>query len=73
MVSAALEGDFVRARSYNNLLMQGFDLLFAENNPAGVKAVLSELGLIENQLRLPLVPLSNAVHQQLKDYLPVLR
>jgi 4-hydroxy-tetrahydrodipicolinate synthase len=73
MVSASLEGDFVRARSYNNLLMQGFDLLFAENNPAGVKAVLSELGLIENQLRLPLVPLSNAVHQQLKDYLPVLR
>jgi 4-hydroxy-tetrahydrodipicolinate synthase len=73
MVSAALEGDFVRARSYNNLLLKGYDLLFAENNPAGVKAVLSELGLIQNQLRLPLVPLSAAIHQQVKDYLSTLR
>lgn len=73
MVTAALEGDFSRARSYNNLLMQGYDLLFAENNPAGVKAVLSELGLIKNNLRLPLVPLSSAIHQQVKDYLLTLR
>jgi 4-hydroxy-tetrahydrodipicolinate synthase len=73
MVSAALEGDFARARSYNNLLIRGYDLLFAENNPAGVKAVLSELNLIKNQLRLPLVPLSDAIHQQVKDYLPTLR
>ena len=73
MVTAALEGDFLRARSYNNLLLQGYDLLFAENNPAGVKAVLSELGVIKNHLRLPLVPLSSAVHQQVKDYLQTLR
>jgi 4-hydroxy-tetrahydrodipicolinate synthase len=45
--------------------------LFAENNPAGVKAVLSELGLIQNQLRLPLVPLSESIHQQVRDYLEV--
>ena len=73
LVSAALEGDYVRARSYQNLLLQGYDLLFAENNPAGVKAALSELGLIQNALRLPLVPLSAPVHQQLKDYLNTLR
>ena len=69
MVTAALEGDFLRARSYNNVLLQGYDLLFAENNPAGVKAVLSELGVIKNNLRLPLVPLSSAIHQQVKEYL----
>lgn len=73
LVSTALEGDYVRARSYNNLLLQGYDLLFAENNPAGVKAVLSELGLIQNSLRLPLVPLSAPIHQQIKDYLPTLQ
>jgi 4-hydroxy-tetrahydrodipicolinate synthase len=43
--------------------------LFAENNPAGLKAFLSELGLIQNVLRLPLVPLSKQLHQSVKDFL----
>ncbi len=73
MVSAALSGDFVRARGYNNRLIQGYDLLFAENNPAGVKAVLSELGVIQNHLRLPVVPLSAGLHQQVKEYLAALK
>jgi 4-hydroxy-tetrahydrodipicolinate synthase len=73
MVLAALEGDFVNARGYNNRLLRGYDLLFAENNPAGVKAVLSELGIIQNQLRLPLVPLSEGIHQQVRDYLQTLK
>lgn len=69
MVLAALEGNFTRARSYNNKLLQGYDLLFAENNPAGVKAALSELGIVQNNLRLPLVPLGESIHQQMVDYL----
>ncbi|RYZ29902.1 MAG: 4-hydroxy-tetrahydrodipicolinate synthase [Chitinophagaceae bacterium] len=73
MVSASLENDFKTARIYNNQLLQGYDLLFAENNPAGVKAVLSELGIIQNHLRLPLVPLSTSIHQQVKEYLPSLQ
>jgi 4-hydroxy-tetrahydrodipicolinate synthase len=43
--------------------------LFAENNPAGVKAALSALGLIKNYLRLPLVPLSEKLDLKLKVYL----
>lgn len=73
MVNAALQSDFYNARAFNNMLMQGYDLLFAENNPAGVKAVLAELGLIQNSLRLPLVPLSENIHQQIRDYLPSLK
>ncbi len=73
MVQAALKNDFETARSYNNRLLQGYDLLFAENNPAGVKAVLSELGIIQNNLRLPVVPLSEPIHQQLKAYLQTLK
>jgi 4-hydroxy-tetrahydrodipicolinate synthase len=69
MVNAALAEDFTKARSYNNKLLQGYDLLFAENNPAGVKAFLSELGIIENHLRLPLVPLSEPIHRQVREYL----
>ncbi|NTS40922.1 4-hydroxy-tetrahydrodipicolinate synthase [Flavisolibacter sp. BT320] len=73
MVQAALKNDFETARSYNNRLLQGYDLLFAENNPAGVKAVLSELGIIQNNLRLPVVPLSKPIHQLVKAYLQTLK
>lgn len=73
MVNAALDGDFAGARIINNDLMPGYDLLFAENNPAGAKAFLAEQGLIKNQLRLPLVPLSASLHQQAKEYLSTLK
>lgn len=72
MVNACLSNDFAGARSWNNLLMQGYDLLFAENNPAGVKAFLSELGVIKNEFRLPLVPLSKHIHERVKQYLAAL-
>jgi len=64
-----LQGDFTSARPLHYKFLEGIDLLFAENNPAGVKAFLYELGIIENVLRLPLVPLSNTIHQKLKTYL----
>lgn len=69
MIRKSLQNDFYAARGYLYKLLKGFDLLFEENNPAGVKAFLAEMGLIENYLRLPLVPLSDKVHQKLKDYL----
>jgi 4-hydroxy-tetrahydrodipicolinate synthase len=69
MVRYCLAGDFEAARILHYTCLRGNDLLFAENNPAGVKAFLHELGLIENVLRLPLVPLSAGIHQQVKDYL----
>jgi 4-hydroxy-tetrahydrodipicolinate synthase len=73
LVEAALQDDFTTARVLNNKLLMGYELLFAENNPAGVKAVLSEMGIIENYLRLPLVPLSPGVHNQIREYLPKLK
>lgn len=73
LVNCALKDDFNSARKWNNLLLQGYELLFAENNPAGVKAVLTELGVIKNNLRLPLVPLSEGIYKQVKTYLPSLK
>ena len=40
-------------------------MLFAEGNPPGVKAALTIKGLIENNLRLPLVPVTNALYREL--------
>jgi 4-hydroxy-tetrahydrodipicolinate synthase len=72
MVQAALNNNYHLARSLNNRLMQGYDLLFAENNPAGVKAFLSELGIIQNHLRMPLVTLSEAIHAEVKTFIKTL-
>jgi 4-hydroxy-tetrahydrodipicolinate synthase len=69
MVRLCLKGDFDTARPLHYKCLEGNDLLFAENNPAGVKAFLYEMGLIENVVRLPLVPLSNGIHQKVKAYL----
>ena len=69
MVRLSLKDDFASARPLHYKCLEGNDLLFAENNPAGVKAFLYELGLIENVLRLPVVPLSSSLHQKVKTYL----
>ena len=69
MIRLCLKGDFESARPLQNKCLEGCDLLFAENNPAGVKAFLKELGIIENILRLPVVPLSEGLHQKVKAYL----
>lgn len=73
MINHALESDLMNATALNKKLLRGFDLLFAENNPAGVKAFLSELGIIKNHLRLPLVPLSHGFASQIKECLDSLK
>lgn len=69
MVRAALKSDFKAAKKLNDSLIEAYDHMFIENNPAGVKAFLVELGLIENNLRLPMVPLSEEVYEKVKEYL----
>jgi 4-hydroxy-tetrahydrodipicolinate synthase len=73
MVRAALDGDLKKAKKINDGLIEGYELLYVENNPAGVKAALAELGLIENVVRLPLVPLSKTYHDKLQKYLSSLK
>ncbi|HSQ43541.1 MAG TPA: 4-hydroxy-tetrahydrodipicolinate synthase [Ginsengibacter sp.] len=69
MIRSALSLSLHRARKLQYKLLVGMDLLFAENNPAGVKCFLAEMGMIENVLRLPLVPLSPNFHQKVKEFL----
>jgi 4-hydroxy-tetrahydrodipicolinate synthase len=73
MVRAALSGDTATSKGLHYILLEALDLMFAENNPAGVKAFLSELGIIENYLRLPLVPLSSALLEKVKEFLQQLK
>jgi 4-hydroxy-tetrahydrodipicolinate synthase len=69
MIRHCLQGDYASARALHYKMLEGYDLLFAENNPAGVKAFLAELGVIQNYLRLPVTPLSDGLHQKVKQYM----
>ena len=69
MVRMALRGDLKGAKALNDKLIAGYDLLFAENKPAGVKCAMSELQLLGNHLRLPVVPVSEGLHTKMKEYI----
>ena len=69
LIRSSLKNEFEKAAQLHLKLLPAYDLLFVENNPAGVKAFLYELELIANELRLPLVPLSAPNHQKVKDFL----
>lgn len=65
MVRNCLLKNIEKAKLQNDSLIPVYDLMFAENNPAGVKAFMSEMGLIENSLRLPLVAVSKKLHNDI--------
>jgi 4-hydroxy-tetrahydrodipicolinate synthase len=69
MINHCIAGDYKLAKTINDSLIPAYQLMFAENNPAGVKGFLAEMGLIENELRLPLVSLSLPIQQGIKAYL----
>jgi 4-hydroxy-tetrahydrodipicolinate synthase len=69
MIRFAMAGDFSMAKRVNDLLSEGYTYMFEENNPSGIKAFMFEQGLIENELRLPLVPVSAPLHAKIKNYL----
>ena len=69
MIRFAMAGDFSMAKRVNDLLAEGYTYMFEENNPAGIKAFMFEQGLIENELRLPLVPVSAPLQAKIHNYL----
>ena len=69
MVNHCRAQKFDDAVKINNQLLPIYKLLFAENNPAGVKAFLAAQGKIQNYLRLPNVPLSIGLQTQVEIFL----
>jgi 4-hydroxy-tetrahydrodipicolinate synthase len=66
MIRSAFNNDYATARFYNDMLHDVHPLLYAEGNPVGIKAAVSILGLCENELRLPLVPMLGSNYDKLK-------
>ena len=69
MVRLATRGEYEPALTIHHKFAELFKLLFVDGNPAGVKAMLSEMGMIENNLRLPLVPTRLTTMQQISEIL----
>lgn len=65
LIRASLAGDYATARHYQYQLFDLVNLLFAEGNPGGVKCALNALGICEEHMRLPLVPVSEKLRGQL--------
>jgi 4-hydroxy-tetrahydrodipicolinate synthase len=69
MIQAALQYDMAKAQQLHYRLLEGIDLLFAEGNPPGVKAVLAAMGQCENVFRLPVVPVSASIQEKMNHFL----
>jgi len=71
MVRLALNGDFDNAQEIDRRFTELIKLLFVDGSPSGIKSVLSELGMIEDVLRLPLVPATAATKEKIRKVLNI--
>lgn len=69
MVHSAMEGDLLAARTWHFRLQALMQANFWETNPAPVKCTLAMMGIIEESLRLPLVPVSERTRDRLRQVL----
>lgn len=65
--SSYLAGDHARAQELDNRLQPVHDVLFVESSPTPTKWILSELGRMQGGIRLPLIPLSNQHHENVRN------
>ncbi len=73
MIRLEFKGEYEAARKIHHRFTDLFSLLFVDGNPAGVKCVLSEMGMIKNILRLPLVPTRITTMQRISEILKELK
>jgi 4-hydroxy-tetrahydrodipicolinate synthase len=69
IIRKSSENNFSEAQSVQYKILEFFDLLFVEGSPSGIKAALHILGLSQNMLRLPLVPVSQKTYQKLEAFI----
>ena len=69
MIRLEFNGEFGAAQRVHHRFTDLYSLLFVDGNPAGVKALMNELGLLKNVLRLPLVPTRLKTHQRIAEVL----
>lgn len=73
MVRMCLDGDFQKALPVHYKFQKLYDELFVDGNPAGIKYLLHEMGFIQNELRLPLVPTRRETSDKIDAILNTIR
>ena len=73
MIRLEFNGEYEPARKIHHMFTELYSLLFVDGNPAGCKALLNDMGMIESVLRLPLVPTTITTKQKMADILKELR
>lgn len=73
MIRLEFNGEYDAARIIHHQFTELYKLLFVDGNPAGCKALLNDMGMIENVLRLPLVPTRIETKQKMNDILKKMR
>ncbi|AUC84685.1 4-hydroxy-tetrahydrodipicolinate synthase [Polaribacter sp. ALD11] len=68
LINCGLNGENKEGYAIHFKMMEIIDLIFEENNPAGIKTVLQELGICRNEVRLPLVKASEELHGKIANY-----
>ena len=69
MIRLEFNGEYESARKIHHMFTELYSLLFVDGNPAGCKALLNDMGMIKNVLRLPLVPTTINTKQKMADIL----
>ena len=73
MMNAMKEGRTDEALKLHYAMLRMNQLIFADGNPAGIKCLMSHMGLCQNVLRLPLVPVNEKVEAELIDEWKILK
>lgn len=68
MVRLGLDGKVADAYKLHYKIAPSIDYIFAEGNPAGIKAVFSKMGICEDTVRLPLVGVSDALRAMIDSF-----
>ena len=73
MIRLEFNGEYETARKIHHQFTELYKLLFVDGNPAGCKALLNDMGMIDNVLRLPLVPTRIETKQKMNEILKGMR
>ena len=73
MIRLEFNGEYEPARKIHHMFTELYSLLFVDGNPAGCKALLNDMGFINNVLRLPLVPTTIKTKERMGEILKELR
>lgn len=73
MIRLEMNNEYAAALKIHHQFTELYKLLFVDGNPAGVKALLSDMGMIQNVLRLPLVPTRIETKQKMNEIIKGLK